>query len=283
MTKPATIIKPFLRWAGGKQWISARLANLIPEDTRTYYEPFLGGASLYLAALPSNAVLSDVNPRLIETYQALRDSPQDVIDALRDWPNDKETYYSVRAMVLSDTVRRAAQFIYLNRTCWNGLYRVNRQGHFNVPFGNHHRAVFTVKHLFDVAAALKDADVRCGDFAKIVSGAGQRDFIYFDPPYTSVHANNGFKQYNKRIFSWRDHQRLGSTAVALAKEGCRVLVSNANDDSIRQLYPDFSSQVISRHSILAASPQYRRLTTELLLASHPGLLPALDARHSAKS
>ena len=133
MTARHERIKPFLRWAGGKRWISHRLSKLIPAFPGTYFEPFLGGGSLYFATLPTRAVLPDVNQRLIETYQQLRDTPVKVIDVLDTLTNDKRTYYRVRRMDFDDAAARAAQFIYLNRTCWNGLYRVNRQGKFNVP------------------------------------------------------------------------------------------------------------------------------------------------------
>lgn len=269
-------IKPFLRWAGGKQWISGHLAKLIPADIGTYYEPFLGGGSLYFTALPNKAVLSDVNPRLIETYQTLKDEPRSVMVVLEQWSNNKPTYYKVRQMSFSDGTHRAAQFIYLNRTCWNGLHRVNRQGKFNVPFGNHGRAVFDARHLLDVSYALKSAQMRCGDFGEILEHAEQGDFVYLDPPYTSLHAANGFRQYNERLFSWQDQRRLGRIAVALAGRGCHVVVSNANHEAILKLYPGFSHREVSRHSILAASATFRRVTTEFLIASQPDLFQVTD-------
>ena len=270
-------IKPFLRWAGGKQWLSSRLTELIPAGIGTYFEPFLGGGSLYFSALPGKAILSDVNLRLIETYQAIKDEPCAVISALERWNNDEQTYYKVREADFADsTVDRVAQLIYLNRTCWNGLYRVNRQGKFNVPFGYHSRAVFEVQHLLEVSHALQSAELRCSDFDQVVCNAEQGDFVYLDPPYTSLHANNGFTQYNETLFSWQDQQRLGRTAVELVERGCHVVVSNASHDSILELYPGFSHRQVSRHSILAASSQFRRVTTEFLLASEPSLFQAID-------
>ena len=261
---------------GGKQWISGQLAKLIPASTGTYYEPFLGGGSLYFTALPDRAVLSDVNQRLVETYQGLRDTPFEVMVVLERWENDERTYYRIREMDFADRTHRVAQFIYLNRTCWNGLYRVNRQGKFNVPFGNHGRAVFDAQHLLEVSRALKNAEVHCGDFDQILDRAQHGDFVYFDPPYTSLHAGSGFRQYNERLFSWRDQQRLGHAASSLAKRGCVVLVSNANHDTVLQLYPGFSHRQVSRHSILAASPMHRRVTSELLIASDPNLFEQMS-------
>ena len=265
-------LKPFLRWAGGKQWLSRALARLIPDEIGTYYEPFLGGGSLYFASLPSKAVLSDLNPRLVETYQELRDNPRELIGILAPWVNDKQTYYRIRDSTFLEKTHRVAQFIYLNRTCWNGLYRVNQQGRFNVPFGYHGRAVFDADHLLHISRALRDAELQCGDFEKILAGAKKGDFVYLDPPYTAFHEKNGFRQYNERLFSWEDQMRLGNVAVNLAEKGCHVIVSNANHDEILELYPGFCHSQVSRHSVLAASPKYRRVTTELLIASGPNLL-----------
>jgi DNA adenine methylase len=138
-------IKPFLRWAGGKQWLAPRLAGIVPQEGFTYYEPFLGGGSLFFVVRPQKAVLGDVNERLIEAYQALRDNPNELISILSMWKNDEETYYKIRSTDFSDRTWSAAQLIYLNKTCWNGLYRVNREGKFNVPFGFNNRKVFDIE------------------------------------------------------------------------------------------------------------------------------------------
>ena len=273
--RPKTI-KPFLKWAGGKQWLSRHLAHLVPAGSGTYYEPFLGGGSLYFTARPTKAVLSDSNPRLVETYEALRDDPQGVIAVLEGWSNDTQTYYEVRSGAYADRVQRGAQFIFLNRTCWNGLYRVNRQGQFNVPFGNHGRAVFDSQHLLDVSGALRGAVLRQGDFEQTLVTAACGDFVYLDPPYASLHARNGFRQYNQRLFGWHDQVRLASVAVELARSGCSVVVSNAHDEEILELYQGFLHRVVSRHSVLAANPRSRRTTTELVILSDSHLTESFD-------
>ena len=269
-------LKPFLRWAGGKQWVSSRLCKMMPGHIGTYYEPFLGGGSLYFAALPRKAVLSDVNSRLIEAYQVLRDEPIKLIDALSFWINDEKTYYAVRDYSPENSVFRAAQFIYLNRTCWNGLYRVNRQGKFNVPFGNNSRTIVDSQHLLRTSQALQSTDLKCCDFATVESRISSGDFIYLDPPYTAIHMNNGFRQYNETLFSWQDQQRLGQVAVRMAQKGCQVVVSNACSDSILELYPGFAHRELMRHSILAANPNHRQRTVELLIVSDPNMFQSLD-------
>lgn len=267
-----TSIKPFLRWAGGKQWLAQRLAGVMPKDNRTYYEPFLGGGSLFFAARPKRAVLGDTNERLINTFRVLRDQPRDLIRILSQWSNDRDTYYAVRSTNGHDEVWNAAQFIYLNKTCWNGLHRVNKQGQFNVPFGNHDRNVFDEAHLLTVSQALQAAELRCCDFQDMLQSAEQNAFVYMDPPYTVLHSQNGFRQYNEKIFSWHDQIRLARVAHDLADRGCIVVISNADNAEVLDLYPEFHYQRVSRHSILAANPKYRRKTQEALLVSSACLL-----------
>ena len=210
-------LKPFLRWAGGKQWISRKLAQAIPHDSGTYYEPFLGGGSLFFATLPDKAVLSDINSRLVETYQVVRDNPFVVIPILEGWKNDEHTYYRIRGTEFDEPSFRAAQFIYLNRTCWNGLYRVNKEGKFNVPFGNHGRTIVNTDHLLKISRALRNAEILCADFCTTTMHAKMGDFVYMDPPYTSFQRSNGFRQYNEIPFSWNDQERLARAAVEIGR------------------------------------------------------------------
>ena len=201
-----------------------------------------------------------------------------MLAALRPWSNDERSYYKVREMEYEDAIHRVAQFIYLNRTCWNGLYRVNKLGKFNVPFGNHGRAVLETRHLLAISDALKKAELRCADFDQTLSEAGSGDFVYLDPPYVSSTENDGFTKYNVDTFTWDDQIRLGRTASNLAKRGSHVLVSNIGNNDIMDLYPGFSHRMIARHSILAANAAFRGATSELLLASEPDLLEEFDKR-----
>ena len=260
-------LKPFLRWAGGKQWLSKRLRQMVPQQIGKYYEPFLGGGSLFFRLLPERGVLSDVNERLVETYRSLRDEPLEVIAALERWENDEATYYLVRDFDYNVSAFRSAQLIYLNRTCWNGLYRVNLSGNFNVPYGHHERKVFDADHLLRISASLQDVELRHGDFSSAVRDVTEGDFVYFDPPYTTQHSQNGFLKYNQKLFTWEDQKRLGRTAVELANRGCNVVVTNANYDPILHLYPGFSYKILSRSSVLAANPDNRQITTEFLIYS----------------
>jgi DNA adenine methylase len=260
-------MKPFLRWAGGKQWLTKTLISLSPEQIGDYYEPFLGGASFFFALKPNNAILSDSNSQLIETYQALQSNPNRVISKLEMWENNKETYYKIRASRFEEKSDRAARFIYLNKTCWNGLYRVNKKGEFNVPFSNNQRVVFDPEQLVTASMLLRSAKLLVGDFEETLATAKMGDLIYLDPPYTVSHSNNGFRQYNERIFSWEDQKRLSRVARNLINNGCYVIISNAWHKPIIDMYEDFLAYEISRHSILAANSNNRKKISEALIIS----------------
>lgn len=269
-------IKPFLRWAGGKQWLAQKLRSIVLKNGCTYYEPFLGGGSVFFAARPRKAVLGDSNADLIRTYQVVRDHVEELIGVLSGWENEEETYYQVRAAQYADPIHQAARLIYLNKTCWNGLYRVNREGQFNVPFGRNGRSVFDRDELTRASGALQDAQVIHSDFEGLLKKAAKGDFVYLDPPYTVLHSRNGFRQYNEKLFSWDDQTRLAATARKLATRGCSVVVSNANSEEIQQLYPGFLHETLSRSSVLAADPTRRRKVDEALLVSRADLFPPMS-------
>jgi len=261
------LIKPFLRWPGGKQWLVRRLSKIFPKNWNKYFEPFLGGGSLFFASRPCSARLGDLNERLIETYIAVRDQPLDVIEVLSQWHNSKENYYQIRSQIFKDNIRKAAQTIYLSKTCWNGLYRVNKDGHFNVPFGNHNRAVYDRENIIRASKTLQTAELIACDFEKLIKSAKCNDFVYLDPPYTVLHSKNGFRQYNDRLFSWNDQIRLANTANKLMDKGCLVVISNANHPEVIKLYHRFEYYKLNRHSILAANPEKRCKTEEALFLS----------------
>ena len=194
-------LEPLFRWPGGKRWLVPHLVRLVPQSVATYHEPFFGGGALYFAARPPSALLSDANRELIETYRTIRDAPADVEDRLRDLPRHRDGYYVVRASRPAAPIDRAARFIYLTTMAFNGIYRVNRRGQFNVPFGGRaYRSLGAAGTLRPYAAALAGADLRSVDFEEALDRAGPGDFVYLDPPYTVAHGNNGFLRYNESIF-----------------------------------------------------------------------------------
>ena len=260
-------IRPFLRWAGGKQWLTPTLTSLAPYNFNTYFEPFLGGGAYFFSLLPSKAILGDKNEILIETYKAIKSNPEMVIKKLKQWENEEETYYEIREQEFIDHYEKAAKFIYLNKTCWNGLYRVNKNGKFNVPFSNNRRKVFEADQIIKASKSLQNSQLLSGDFELILDCAKKNDLIYLDPPYTVSHSKNGFRQYNEKLFSWEDQKRLSKCANELVKKGCYVLISNAWHEPIIKLYKDFIMLEVSRHCIIAANAKKRNLVSELLFIS----------------
>jgi DNA adenine methylase len=181
---------------------------------------------------------------------------------------DRDSYYAIRATVPIDDARRAARLIYLTSHAFNGIYRVNRQGQFNVPYGGRrYEGLGTEGRLRPYSEALQGIEMKSGDFEAALDSALAGDVVYLDPPYTVRHSNNGFVKYNDRIFLWRDQERLAETARDLCDRGCTVIVSNAHHASIEALYPDFNKIVVSRPSVMASDSSFRGPIAELILAN----------------
>jgi DNA adenine methylase len=259
---------PFLKWPGGKRRLLRAILPLIPARFGRYFEPFLGGGALFFALEPTRANLSDKNPELINAYAQVRERPEEVIRALRRLRNTEKDYYRVRSSSPPDELGRAAQFIYLASLAFNGLYRVNLNGEFNVPYGHKtHLDPCDEHRIHETSRALRRAVVRDSDFERALRHAGEGDLAYLDPPYTVAHAHNGFVKYNAKIFSWEDQLRLARVAQGLAAKGCTVIVSNADHGSIRRLYGGFAVAKVERTSIIAASSDFRSRITECIFHS----------------
>ncbi len=259
---------PLVKWPGGKRFLLEHLLPEFPESIDSYYEPFLGGAAVFLKLLPRNAVLSDTNAELINLYQCVRDHPDALVKTIAAMKNSKKAYYETRESRPRVDVTRAARFLYLTRLSFNGIYRVNLDGIFNVPYGRkRHLAVCDEERITAVHKALRGATLLVADFEGATKNASKGSVAYFDPPYTVAHANNGFVKYNERIFSWEDQVRLAAHADLLATRGCHVVISNADHDSIRKLYKNFRVQAITRYSRIAASSTHRRKITELIITA----------------
>jgi DNA adenine methylase len=256
---------PLLKWPGGKRRLLDRILPFVPERFKGYFEPFLGGGALFFALQPDRARLSDNNAELVRAYLQIRDSPWEVIRELRKLRNSEKDYYRVRSSVPQEDSAGAARLIYLTTLAFNGIYRVNLRGRFNVPYGyKTHLDPCDERRILESSAILKKAFITHRDFEGVVKEAQRGDLIYFDPPYTVAHANNGFIKYNAKMFSWEDQVRLAAVARALVERGCTVLVSNADHFSIRRLYDGFELNTIQRNSVIAASSMARSVVTECL-------------------
>lgn len=262
---------PFLTWAGGKRWLTRQYSSLFPQQFKTYYEPFLGSGAVFFHLSPEKSVLSDLNCDLINTYIQIKERPDIVLNRLTEHHNQHSTeyYYHIRKQIYPDAVDRAAQFIYLNRTCWNGLYRVNRSGQFNVPIGTKTNIVLASDNFYNTALALEKSILKCEDFSHIDTVISPGDFIYYDPPYTVQHNNNGFIEYNKKLFSWSDQERLHSSAIKAKNSGAFVAISNAYHPSIVCLYSkEFNIHILHKYASISGRKNGRKKTEEILITSY---------------
>jgi len=238
----------------------------MPQAFGRFYEPFLGSAAMFLAMRPPRAVLSDLNKELINFYEELAGNWRELYDAMASLTNDSETYYRMRIARPRTPFRSAVRFFYLNRTCFNGIFRTNLRGEFNVPFGNNGRSILPDPHRFQqVAAAFRKSTLVAGDFEAACFNAAKGDLVFFDPPYTVSHENNGFIKYNANLFAWRDQERLKSLVDALTERGTFVVLTNACHDSIRRLYRAYAIYPFERSSTLSAVLHGRRNVTELII------------------
>lgn len=241
------------------------LEGYLPETFGHYFEPFCGGAALFFGLKPSEATLSDVNSELIECYRTVSADPEAVILASESLKNTKSEYYRIRDSRPSTASERAARFLYLNRLAFNGIHRVNLKGDFNVPYGHKtHLSSHDPELIRKASKTLQKATIEKRSFEMVSLYAKPGDVVYFDPPYTLAHSNNGFIKYNQTLFSWSDQRNLANVAELLRRRRCYVVVSNATHPSISALYRNFAELLVDRHSVIAANPLDRKPVTESL-------------------
>ena len=230
--------KPFLRWAGGKSWLVKHLDSILGEHVfNSYHEPFLGGGSIFFYLAPKkNVFLSDLNSELIVTYQAIKDDPDEVIAFLKRYANTSEDYYRIRSSQPTKSAEIAARFIYLNQTSFNGIYRVNTKGKYNVPYGNRTKNFVEADKLRSASTILQAATLSSGDFDCVRDSIGSGDLVFLDPPYTVSHNNNGFIKYNQRLFSLEDQHRLKALIDYIKEQGAYYILTNAAHDTIHEIF-----------------------------------------------
>jgi DNA adenine methylase len=259
---------PFLKWAGGKRWLVDKHCDLFHIPFDRFIEPFLGSGAVFFSLSPEKSILCDKNIQLINTYRSIRDEWQKVELHLRNHHknHNNEYYYKIRAKDFISSEEKAAQFIYLNRTCWNGLYRVNLKGKFNVPIGTKKNVVMDTDDFEKISNLLINTQLIDGDFNGAIDQAGSGDFVFIDPPYTVKHNHNGFVKYNENLFSWDDQIRLRDSIKTAIKRGAMVLVTNANHDCIKELYLDMGEFIsLSRASVISGSTNGRGKYEEMVI------------------
>ncbi|HEX2879449.1 MAG TPA: DNA adenine methylase [Polyangiaceae bacterium] len=268
------IPRPILKWAGGKSRLVPRILQLLPERMETYYEPFAGGAavlfSLAHAQRFERAVLSDRNRDLVDVYRAVKTKVRSLIGLLETYSHNRDEYYRIRALdpATLDLVERAARIIYLNRTGYNGLYRVNSSGRFNVPFGRYKDPKFCdPPRLLAAAQVLKPVRLEVADFEEICSQAKAGDGVYFDPPYLPVSRTSSFAAYHHETFSTEDHERLARAFARLEAKGVATLLSNSSTPVSKKLYKNFKCQTVLVTRPINSRASGRGTVPELLVVS----------------
>lgn len=261
--------KSFIKWVGGKQSIACTLIDFFPKFFDKYYEPFLGGGSVFFTLAPQYAILSDENKWLIDTYLALKQDWKKVVDYLEKMVNTNQEFLRIRSIDpwTLNLFERAAQFIYLNKTCFRGLFRVNGRGGFNVPYGAYNRRYFDPDNLEAVSLVLADVEIKSGDFEFGIDGINESDFVYFDPPYYKLGGYSDFNRYTSKQFREKDHFRLAALCRELDAKGVKWAVSNSNTEFVKALYTGFQMHQISTRREINLDSQNRNVV-ELLITNY---------------
>ena len=272
---PTVAARPFLKWAGGKGRLLSQYEPFFPPSFATYYEPFLGGGAVFfhLAERSQRAVLGDINPELVNVYRCVRDHPAELITRLANHKrlHSPDYYYRVRQQhQLANPLARAARLIYLNKTCYNGLYRENSQGQFNVPVGSYKNpAICDPDLLWSASVALQGAEIAEFSFAEILKWPlTSQDFVYFDPPYHPLSSTSNFTSYSRFGFGPSHQEQLAQVFRKLVKQGVKVMLSNSDCEFIRNLYQGFTIHTIQAARMINSHAGRRGKISELLITSY---------------
>lgn len=264
-------IKPFLKWAGGKTQLIPQLTQYVPSKFNKYIEPFIGGGAFFFFLNPSKPIISDSNRELIITYKAVRDSVQDIIKILENYKNEEEFYYEIRGLnpkELSET-EIAARLIYLNKTCFNGLYRVNKKGQFNVPYGKRKSDFLNKQLLLITSEFLQNTTIVNSDYINVLNNYPEKgDFVFLDPPYYPVGKYSDFKRYTKEFFYHEDHIELKNMFDRLVEIGCFVLLTNSNHPFVLELYNEYEIKVVDTKRLISSNPKTRNGKDIIVIGSN---------------
>lgn len=267
--------RPFLKWAGGKGQLLPQILPRLPKRYNRYLEPFVGAGAVYFAIRPASAYLSDCNTELMNCFEVVRSAVGSLIERLKEYRYDQEQYYQVRSLDERDdffqlpAVTRAARFIYLNRTCFNGLYRVNKRGRFNVPFGRYtNPTIVDADNLLRCSAALAPAILTASSFETVLEVAQPGDFVYFDPPYAPVSRTAAFTKYAKDGFTERDQELLLLVCLQLHQRGVHWMVSNSCTPLILELYRGFTIERVPAVRMINSDADERGEVAELLIRNY---------------
>jgi DNA adenine methylase len=262
--------KPVLKWAGGKRQLIAEITKEMPRKFGRYIEPFFGGGALFFDVEPKSAIIADANPELINLYRNVRDDYAAVLEIVDGWEVAKECFLRVRSLKFEGLVPAiaAARTLYLNKTCFNGLYRVNRKGEFNSPFGNNKgQSIYVRENIRAVSRCLQYVDIRCGDYRSALKAAKPGDFVFIDPPYLPVSQTADFNRYTKDQFSLKDQIDVVAEVDRLVELGCFVIATNSNHPTITDLYSKYDCRIVETCRHVSAKTSTRRGQDLLIVAN----------------
>lgn len=270
-----TSVKPFVKWPGGKSNLLPELSRRMPTHFGNYYEPFLGGGALFFHLQPKRAVLSDRNVDLIRTYKVVRDNPEGLISNLLTHRYSQDYYYTIRnadkyeSYLEWSDIKKASRFIYLNKTCFNGLYRVNKKGQFNVPMGSYKNpTICNTDVLRACSKVLKNIIVESLDYESIGQYVVSGDFVYFDPPYHPTTDGNNFTAYTPGGFTEEYQERLSLFCKSLCEKGVKFMLSNSNTPLILSLYEGFNIEIVNANRSISSNGSGRNQVRELIIRNY---------------
>ena len=266
---------PIVKWVGGKRQLMFELLKNMPETYNRYFEPFIGGGALFFELQPQNGYISDMNEELINLYSVVRDDVYELIEDLNKHKVSKEYFLKIRNLdrtekynKLSD-IQKASRFIYLNRTCFNGMYRVNSQGQFNVPFGNYKNPrIVDAENLVNCSKLLKNTEICCADFSEILNKVQKGDFVYFDPPYVPLNETSSFTSYTKDGFDLDMQFKLRDVCDELDSMGVMFMLSNSDTKLVNELYSNYEIKKVFASRAINANGNGRGKITEVLVRNY---------------
>ena len=266
---------PIVKWVGGKRQLMFELLKNMPENYNRYFEPFIGGGALFFELQPQNGYISDMNEELINLYSVVRDDVYELIEDLGKHEVSKEYFLEIRNIDRTEkyaelsSIERASRFIYLNRTCFNGMYRVNSQGQFNVPFGNYKNPrIVDAENLINCSKLLKNTEIYCADFSEILNKVQKGDFVYFDPPYVPLNETSSFTSYTKDGFDLDMQFKLRDVCDELDSKGVMFMLSNSVTKLVNELYSNYEIKKVFASRAINANPNGRGKITEVLVKNY---------------
>lgn len=262
-------LHPFLRWAGGKNWLVKRIKEALDiKAYSSYHEPFVGGGAMLFHFQPPKAYISDANDQLMLTYEIVRDNIQEVIEIISGFGKGEEAYYKVRSIISREPAIQAARFIYLNQMSYNGIYRVNSKGEYNVPWGKRLKYEFDFNNLRNVSKYLQRVRIQTMDFGESIRSVRRNALVFLDPPYTHSKVDNGFIQYNKKSFTLEDQERLSEMIDIIKARGAYYILTNADHEVIREVFDKEDKIIpITRKSIIGGKNADRGLYEECIFTN----------------